>query len=249
MPQNVRTPLLKYYGRLVLLLIWMMISSFIGILGTLVYFRKPKGLSIFPKLFGRGAMKIMGTELVFEGLENFDKVKDHPCIHVGNHQSGLDMATFGYRYPVNTTIVIKREVLYIPILGFFFYFGGALLVNRKKGSKAISQLLQVVPHIQDRGLSIAFFPEGTRNRSLRGIKPFKKGAFLLAIRAGVPILPWVSSSLYDVANPERKILGGGKITLRILPPVSTEGYKIEDAERLSEEVHALMLKAYNELSP
>src|SRR4029079_18657026 len=91
------------------------------------------------------------------------------------------------------------------------------------------------------GLCIAMMPEGTRNKEGKGLLPFKKGPFHLAILAQVPIIPVVSSPLKDIASWKYKVLKGGTIHMTVLPPIPTKGMTDGDVDRLSNTVREKML--------
>jgi 1-acyl-sn-glycerol-3-phosphate acyltransferase len=234
------------YPRLVLLILWLLLLSALGLLwapfrwGTLNFNRD------FARVFARVALRLCRIRLEVEGLEHLEA--HQPCIYVGNHQSGLDMATFGRIFPRRTVVIGKKELLWIPLFGLTFAAGGNLLIDRKRRVRAIAGLAQVVEAIRARGASVFIFPEGTRNRSSEPLLPFKKGAFYMAIHAGVPIVPIVSQPLGPLVSWKERRIRGGRLRLRVLPPISTRGLSEADVDRLVTRTREAMSEALRGLS-
>jgi 1-acyl-sn-glycerol-3-phosphate acyltransferase len=233
------------YFKLPFLCLWLVISCVFGIVGCLVRWGDVNLNHYFARVFSWGVLRISGVRTEIEGTEHL--LAHQPCIYVANHQSGMDMATFGKIYPKRTVVVGKKELLYIPFFGLFFKAAGNIVINREKRVSAISGLAAAVEQIKARRVSIWIFPEGTRNVSSDPMMPFKRGAFYMAIEAQVPIVPIVSSSLDQLVNWRAKIMRCGTVTVRVLPPISTQGLTSADVGRLSEQTRARMIEALREL--
>jgi len=199
---------------------------------------------IIARLFGTPALKLAGIKIEVENLAGRDA--HQPCVFVGNHQSTLDLMTFGSIFPPRTLCIGKKELLWIPFFGVGFWAAGNVLLDRSNRSKAIDRLADAVTVLRDKKWSIIIFPEGTRNHSGHGMLPFKKGAFHLAAKAGVPIVPIVCSRVLHLADFKRHMLKSGTLRMRVLPaiPVTAD----TDIEKLASEVREKMLAAYEELS-
>jgi 1-acyl-sn-glycerol-3-phosphate acyltransferase len=171
-----------------------------------------------------------------------------PAIYVLNHQSSLDGMPLGLLRIRRLAIIGKKEVAYIPFIGWAFWIAGNVLVNRGDGKRARGQLDAGVDAIKNRGVSIAIFPEGSRNRDQEGFLPFKKGGFVMAIDAQVPIVPVVVESykkLYDkVAGKMRT----GPLKVRVLPAISTAGMQRQQAQQLTQQVENLMREDYQRIA-
>ncbi|MGZ6331623.1 MAG: lysophospholipid acyltransferase family protein [Bdellovibrionota bacterium] len=232
--------------RLFLCMLWLLIACAIGIL--MIPFRWGD-LSLdkdFARIFSWGVLRISGIKVQLEGREHL--LAHQPCIYVGNHQSGMDMATFGSFYPAQTITIGKKELLYIPLFGLFFLGAGNVLLHRQHRKKAVAGLGAAVETIRNKKASVWIFPEGTRNTSPDPMLPFKKGAFHMALGAGVPIVPIVSAPLSPFLSWKEKRMRGGVVKIRILPPIGPQGYKEGDFDRLSADVRAVMLEAFRGLS-
>ena len=233
------------YLRLIAILLWLVLGSFAGLAMCLAPWRWGD-LDLdhdIARLISWGWRRFARLEVQVEGREHLEA--HQPCIYVGNHQTGLDLATFGQIYPHKTIVIGKKELIWIPIFGLAFLASGNIMVNRQNRSKAIQSLSKAVQAIKDKGASVFIYPEGTRNRSGVGLLPFKRGAFHMAIEAGIPIVPIVCSSMNGLADLK---LRGGRVVLRILPPIPTMGLKATDAPELSAKVYEIMSEALRGLS-
>ena len=83
---------------------------------------------------------------------------------------GLDMATFGTVYPQRTIVIGKKEVKWIPFFGIFYVAAGNIMIDRNKTAKAVAGLKETVDIIRNKKVSIWIFPEGTRNRTGKGLQ-------------------------------------------------------------------------------
>lgn len=226
---------------------WMVFACLVGIFHPLfcIVFAPEKRQNtnrLFALVFAWGMRRIFGFRTVIRGMENI--IPGRPVIFVGNHQSGLDMATMSTFFPSNTYVIGKKEVMWMPFYGLSFYLGKNILIDRKNKKSSLSGLGNAVDAIRTRHASIWIFPEGTRNKNPAiDLLPFKKGAFHMAIEAQVPIQPFVCARLYPLMDPKSKLLTPGLIELEILPAIPTTGLKREDVDALLEKTRAVMLDA------
>lgn len=188
-------------------------------------------------------LKILGIRLDITGEEN---LANRPAIIVANHQSNYDVILVGAVYPRRTVVIGKKELLKTPLFGTFFAATGNILIDRSDHKNSVAGLDKAVEALRARHTSIWVFPEGQRSRGT-GMGPFKKGAFHMAIAAGVPVIPIVCSSTDRVINARSKIAAGGVLKIHILPPVSTEGLQPADAEKLRDTVQAMCRDEWNRL--
>lgn len=235
---------------------WMMFVAFVGIL--MLPFRWGD-ISLdrdYARAFSWLALKISSIR-VFVRVKDKEATREEvtqaleenqPCVYVANHQSGVDMATFGSLYAKRTVVTGKKELLYIPFFGLFYVGAGNILLNRQKSSSAIEALKNVATRMHEEKLSVWMFPEGTRNKEGKGLLPFKKGPFHLAIAAQAPIVPIVSSALAEVVNWKSKGFSGGKVRLEILPAIPTKGMTEADVLKLSDRVRTEMLAALDRMN-
>jgi len=234
-----------FYTKLFAVVFWTFLTSIIFLWVAL--FSKQRA-SVFAKtvnFLALGIFPILGIKLNIEGEENLTVC--HPCIFIGNHQSALDVAIYGAMCPPNTVAIGKKEIAYIPLFGWLFKYSGGVMIDRKNKRKAISQIDEAVHAVKNQKLAIGILPEGTRNRTGKGMLPFKKGAFHLAVAAQVPLVPIVISEFGDLVSFERKTLKKGTIHIRVLSPISTIGKTEKDVNDLSVETHDLMVRHLSEI--
>ncbi len=188
--------------------------------------------------WGRTLLRLLGVRVVVMGVEN---LPHGPALYAANHGSALDIPIVFGHLPVDFRIIHKRSLYVWPILGQFLYLGGHIGVDRSHPFKAKKSLEQAADRIRG-GTSVTVFPEGTRSRQ-ESLRPFKRGSFLLAIQAAVPVVP---VSLGGVASlVPRGLLSvlPGTVTLTLHPPVSTAGRSAEEATLLADEIRAIVSAA------
>lgn len=229
------------YLRVLGIFLWLLISCALVLPLCIVRWGDQNLNQKFARVFAWGVLRISGIHVEVEGMEYLTRTQ--PCVYVGNHQSGLDMATFGAIYPERTLVIGKKELLWIPLFGLFFAAAGNILIQRKNRAHSISGLGIAVEAIRKSRCSVWIFPEGTRNRSGQGLLPFKKGAFYMAIEARVPIVPILSSSLTDLVSWKKGIFKPGTVKIKILPPIVTDSYTIQQTGELAELARQKMLEA------
>lgn len=170
-----------------------------------------------------------------------------PCVYIGNHQDNLDVLIFGSLFPGNTIVIGKKEIAWIPFFNLFYAAAGNILLDRKHRTRALSGMAEAGRIIRERGRSVMIFPEGTRNRSGKGLLPFKKGAFHLAVSAQLPILPMVAGPLEPLVSYRLKRVNPGVITVRVLEPIPTGGKTMDDLPALLQLARDRMLAEYEKL--
>jgi 1-acyl-sn-glycerol-3-phosphate acyltransferase len=168
---------------------------------------------------------------------------DYPVVYIVNHQDLLDTFYFAKIWPKNCSGVGKKELAWVPVFGAAFWLAGNIFINRGDKDKAHAVVDQMAEKITSLNRSIFIMPEGTRSRG-KGLLPFKKGAFLAAIKAGVPIVPLCVSSTKNVSLSDWAPKPG---LIEFLEPISTKGLNEKDAERLALECHDLMKAKISEL--
>jgi len=156
---------------------------------------------------------------------------------LGNHQSNYDLFIMGSHVSPRTVGVGKKSLKWIPLFGQLFWLGGNVLIDRSNPYKARRSLDATTRALRDSRTSIWVFPEGTRN-SGQTLLAFKKGAFQMAVDAGVPIVPVCISRYAGKLRLGR--WQSARIIIRALPPVDTAGLTRKDVPRLAEDCQARM---------
>lgn len=162
---------------------------------------------------------------------------DRPCVIIANHQSNYDLYVIGCVVPRRTVSIGKKSLKWVPLFGQLYWLAGNVLIDRGNARKAKQSMLATTHTLQHENTSIWVFPEGTRNGGGEML-PFKKGAFQMAIAAGVPIIPVCVSSY--VRSLRLNSWNSGKVTIRSLPEISTTGLSVDDVPHLIETCRSRM---------
>jgi len=229
-----------FYIRVALTILWIFLCSIILLPIAPFIFPFLQLNHVYGRVFYPLASLITGikSQYLNPGAEN----ENQPCIFVVNHQSALDILVFGWHYPNRTVLIGKKEIWYVPFFNIFYWAGRNIFIDRKNRTNSIAGLDQAVEHIEKHKASIWIFPEGTRNRTDQPLLPFKKGAFHMAIKAQVPIVPIVASSMRSFMNWDARLLKPGKVIVKVMPPIPTTGMSGDDLEPLMHRVRELMEK-------
>ncbi len=151
-----------------------------------------------------------------------------PAMFLFNHQSQFDMVVLAEVLRSGFTAVVKKEVTANPVFGPLLRFAEATFIDRSDTTSAKAALEPVVDTLRG-GLSIVVAPEGTRSMTPR-IGPFKKGAFHIAIAAGVPIIPIVIRNAGEIAWRNSAIVRRGTVDVAVLPPIDVSGWDPADMD-------------------
>ncbi|CDO94151.1 unnamed protein product [Kluyveromyces dobzhanskii CBS 2104] len=181
---------------------------------------------------------VLGIKIV---VSNSDRLNDLPAIFVSNHQSELDILMLGKTFPPGCTVTAKKQLKYVPFLGWFMSLSGTLFLDRSNREKAIKVLNDSLASMKREKRAIWVFPEGTRSYSTKlELSPFKKGAFHLAQQGKIQIIPVIVSNTSSIYHPKTGVFNRGTINIKVLEPISTQNLKKEDVGDLCDRVHKLM---------
>ncbi len=153
-----------------------------------------------------------------------------PSVYVANHQSQFDIPALVVAMPTDFRMVAKRELVYIPIFGWALWLAGFIFIDRADRERAIRRLDRTLRTIRS-GISIVVFAEGTRSPDGR-LLPFKKGGFVLALKAGVPIVPVSIQGGRDVLPKGSLRVKPGTIKVIFGAPIQTSTYTLDTKEAL-----------------
>lgn len=190
-------------------------------------------------LFGDFAAAMVGLELDIYGEKHLWSAR--PCVFIFNHQSKADVLILAKLIRKDMGGVGKQEIKKIPVLGQLMEWAGTVFIDRKNAANAIKAMEPLVDAIKKDGKSICIAPEGTRTLSPK-LGPFKKGAFHLAVQAGVPIVPIVIHNAGDVAPKNEFVMRAATVRVDVLPPVDTSGWTARTMNRHVTEVRNMFLK-------
>jgi 1-acyl-sn-glycerol-3-phosphate acyltransferase len=167
-----------------------------------------------------------GWEALPEGIRS-----GAPVVFIANHQSHLDPPLIISTLPTHPVFLAKRELAFVPFLGWVIWLAGFIFVDRSDRQKAVASMEHAALRIQA-GQSVVVFPEGTRSRDGR-LLPFKKGSFTLAHRAGVPVIPLAIHGGAEVMPKRDWRVKGEDFRLIVGAPMDPRDY--DGAEALREE--------------
>jgi lysophosphatidate acyltransferase len=138
-----------------------------------------------------------------------------PAVFVGNHQTELDVLMLGSIFPRFCSVAAKSSLRRIPFLGWFMSLSGTVFIDRTNPNNARSAMEGAAKEVTSKRQSVFMFPEGTRSYSKEPmLLPFKKGAFHLAVQAGVPIVPVAVANYSDVLYVKGFMFKSGVIPLK-----------------------------------
>ena len=167
--------------------------------------------------------------------------KERPAVFVFNHQSKADVVIGAKLLRRDMAGIGKKEIKKMPVIGKVLEMGGVVMIDRKNASSAIEAMQPLVEAMRNEGRSVALAPEGTRSISPK-LGPFKKGAFHLAMQAGVPMVPVVIHNAGDVAPKGDFIFRPATVEVEVLPPVDTSEWSRETLDEHVRDVRNMFLR-------
>lgn len=178
-----------------------------------------------------------------KGLENLAKGSQY--FFVGNHESAFDIPLAFAGIPYQLVSISKKELKWIPFLGWAMQAAGHIFVDRKQHSKAVNALEEARKSLVKNPRSVLLFPEGTR--SLDGkIHAFKKGGLVLAIKTDIPVVPIALCGTSRVAVKGSWKLNSTTIQLRIGEPIPTTSLTFDDRNEFIARVRSEILSMKQE---
>ena len=186
----------------------------------------------FAKSRARDLTKMLGVEVTVRGAEHLEQ--GGPFIYTPNHQSHLDiLALLGF-LPGRTRFAAKKELWRHPVVGGVLDTLDMVPIDRDNPETAITAL----DRTDGTAGSLVVFPEGTRSRNGQ-LLPFKKGAFVLAIRTGLPVVPIICRGTRRLMpRGSRLTVVPGPVEIIVEPPIPTAGLRYEDRDALAARVRA-----------
>jgi 1-acyl-sn-glycerol-3-phosphate acyltransferase len=175
---------------------------------------------------------LIGCKVTVTGRENIDKNKSY--VFVMNHTSNLDSPNSTMVF-MKITWVMKESLGKIPVFGAALRTCGSVFVNRSDPASARQAVINSSERIKRDGLSVVFFPEGTRTLDGK-LQPFKKGAFKMAEDLDLDVVPVVIKGAYEVLTPGKFNLYPGEIKIHIHKPLEVS----LGADKLLEESYRII---------
>ena len=191
-------------------------------------------------LFADTASALIGLDLTVKGEEHL--WSHRPAVFVFNHQSKADVVIAARLLRRDLAGIGKKEIKKMPIIGKVLEWGGVVYIDRDNAAGAIEAMTPLVDAMRNDGKSVVLAPEGTRTVSPR-LAAFKKGAFHLAMQAGVPMVPIVIRNAGDVAPKGDFVFRAASVDVEVLPPVDTSEWSKATIDDHVREVRNMFLKA------
>ena len=184
----------------------------------------------------RMALWLSGVQMEVHGRE---KIPTGGClVFMSNHQGNCDPPALIARLP-DVLVMGKKEFFKVPVLGRAMRLRGFIPVDRKNRERAIQAVEQAVRALQA-GFSFLVFPEGTRSPDGR-LQPFKKGVFVMAIKAGATIVPVAISGSSRIMTKGQFVIRPGRVRLTFCDPIPTRGCTIEQRQSIIERTRQAIL--------
>lgn len=195
-----------------------------------LYWAGVKGMVFF--------MRAVGVKVRIQGKE---RIPAGVCLFVANHTSSADAPAVVGAIPRRVAVVVKESLYKWPIVGQAFALARFVPVNRSVRDFAIASVEKATAAMQS-GQSFLIYPEGTRSPDGR-LQEFKKGAAVMAIKAGVPIVPMVCSGAHRIMEKKKLRIHAGEILVEFLEPIDASKYSPEERDILNKRVRDAMAAA------
>jgi 1-acyl-sn-glycerol-3-phosphate acyltransferase len=186
----------------------------------------------------KGVMFFVRAVGVRVRVEGKAKIPEGVCLFVANHTSSADAPAVVGAIPRRIAVLLKESLFKWPIVGQAFRLAHFIPVNRKDRESAISSVEKAAEAMRA-GQSFLIYPEGTRSPDGRLLE-FKKGAVVLAIKAGVPVVPVLCSGAQRVMAKRSMVIHPGEILVEFLNPIDASKYSWEERDTLNQRVHDAM---------
>lgn len=211
------------------------------ILVTLSFTRNSRLFHWFCRKWARSVLAVCGVRVSVRGTEHLRSGNGY--VYVANHAGMFDIPAVIAGIPDQIRIVYKKELQWIPVFGWGLKFGSYIAIDRGRGVKAQRSLEEAVKKIRN-GESVLLFAEGTRTLDGK-LQPFKRGAFHIAVEAGVPVVPLTINGSFRILPKHSISINPGHVELVLAPPIHLGDARGKETElTLMEDVHAAIQKHY-----
>ena len=202
--------------------------------------RSGRRLHWFSSAWSKLIMKTIFSPVIVTGLVNIDTSKPH--VYAVNHGSALDIPVIYANLPFQFRIAFKKELLSYPVVGWQLKRSGQVCIDQQNPSHSVSSIRAALKGLKA-GLPLVIFPEGGRTPDGE-IKPFLSGAFFLAIKAQVDVVPVALVGTYELLPMNTYHIKSRPLEMRVGAPISTAGLKGRDLQKLSARVQKAVEDLY-----
>ena len=183
------------------------------------------------RAWSRLILKTTGVEVTVEGLDRLDPLRSY--VFAANHQSIYDIPILFASIPCQLRIIAKASLGRIPFMGWHLRRTGHVLVDRSKPGAGV---VRKMARLAEAGHSLIVFPEGTRSTD-GSVARFKGGPFVIALQAGLPVVPISLVGSRHVMFKGQLMVRPGLVTLIVHDPIDTSGVPRESAREFASNVH------------
>ena len=215
-------------------------TIFFGLLAILCSFFSKTGNSVHfvARMWGRSILWISGVRVAISGMEHIEPGRSY--IYMSNHQSNYDIPVLLSKLVVQFRWLAKAELFKIPIFGRGMHGAGYISIDRSNRKSAFKSLERAAQSIR-KGTSVLVFPEGTRSTD-GSLLPFKKGGFVLAVDAGVHVVPIIIKGTYGIMPKNKLLVRRRQVEIVVKPPVDASDFTRKTKDDLMASVRAVMLE-------
>ena len=225
------------------IILWVVLTTiFWGTIAIIISFftRTGNPVHIIARIWARGILYVSRIRVKVNGLNQIDPTQSY--VYMSNHQSNFDIPVLLAHLPVQFRWLAKAELFKIPLFGRAMQGAGYVKIDRFNQESAFQSIKEAAAKMKD-GVSVMIFPEGTRSRDGR-IRPFKKGGFIMAVDAGVPIVPIVLQGTWSIMEKSSLQINTGDVVLNIEKPIATTSYSRQNKDELIEAVHRVICERF-----
>ena len=183
----------------------------------------------------KGVMFLVNCVGVHVDVKGTERIPEGTCIFAANHTSSADAPAVVGAIPRRIAILLKKSLFEYPIVGQAFHLAHFIPVDRFNRESAIGSLEKATEALRG-GQSFLIYPEGTRSPDGR-LQEFKKGTAVMAIKAGVPLVPVACSGAHRVMEKRKLKIRPGRILVEFLEPIDAGKYSMEEREELNKRLH------------
>jgi len=219
-------------------------GSFFTAVGTgftlgLLNRNKRQGIDLSMSLFGQLGPAVGDVQVNIQGAEHL--WAHRPAVFLFNHQSSvMDMVVGARLIEREFTFVAKKEISKMPLFGQIFNMADVIFVDRSNTAKAVEAMAPAIEKLHN-GISVIIAPEGTRSVTPT-VGRFKKGAFRMAMAAGVPIVPVVLRNSGELMWRDSQIAKSGTVDVVVHPPVYPSEWSLDELDKRIAEVRELYVQ-------
>ncbi len=228
-------------------MLWVVLTTiFWGTIAIIISFftRTGNPVHIIARIWARGILYVSRIRVKVNGLNQIDPTQSY--VYMSNHQSNFDIPVLLAHLPVQFRWLAKAELFKIPLFGRAMQGAGYVKIDRFNQESAFQSIKEAAAKMKD-GVSVMIFPEGTRSRDGR-IRPFKKGGFIMAVDAGVPIVPIVLQGTWSIMEKSSLQINTGDVVINLEKPIATTNYSRQNKDELIEAVRRVICERFEKRS-